>query len=100
MIAPKAQRWFTSHPPTHTRFTPMMGALLLSLTPLAAQQTSARPHVDPSHPTAEHQEGPVGDHGPVLSSSEIAQGAMLLHFTHADGGLRVKGSGRGSFEIA
>lgn len=100
MTVPRAQRWFTSHPPTHTRFTPMMSALLLSLTPLAAQQPSARPHVDPSHPTAEHQEGPVGDHGPVLSSSEIAQGAMLLHFTHADGGLRVKGSGRGSFEIA
>jgi sialate O-acetylesterase len=36
----------------------------------------------------------------VLSSTEIAQGAMLLHFSQDDGGLVLKGSGRGKFEIA
>lgn len=42
----------------------------------------------------------MGAQGPVLSSTEIAQGAMLLHFSQADGGLLLKGSGRGTFEIA
>ena len=38
--------------------------------------------------------------GPALTSTEIAQGAMLLHFRSADNGLLLKGSGRGVFEIA
>lgn len=96
----KAQRSFTSHRPTHTCFTPVVCALLLSLTPLAGQPPSAQVHVAPSHIPAEHYEGPVGNQGPVLSSSEIAQGAILLHFTHAEGGLCLNGSGRGTFEIA
>jgi hypothetical protein len=74
MTAPKSQRSFTSHLLPQTRFTPAVCALLLSLTPLAAHQPSK----------------PADGQGPVLSSSEIAQGAILLHFTHADGGLRLK----------
>ena len=42
----------------------------------------------------------TGAQGPVLSSTEIAQGAMLLHFGNAEGGLLLKSSGRGAFEIA
>lgn len=66
-------------------------ALLLSLAPLAAQQPSAPPYPQPL---------PTGDQGPALSSFEIAQGAILLHFTHADGGLRIEGAGREAFQIA
>lgn len=43
---------------------------------------------------------PVGDEGPELTSSEIAKGAILLHFTRADGGLHLKHSVRSDFEIA
>ena len=78
----------------------MVCALLLSLTPLAAQQPSAQAPVDPSPTAAEHHEAPARDHGPVLSYSEIAQGAILLHFAHPESGLRLKGSGRDTFEIA
>jgi hypothetical protein len=84
MTARKSQRSFASPRALPTRFTTTVCALLLSLTPLAAQQSST----------------PSGGQGPVLSSSEIAQGAILLHFTHAEGGLRLKDSGRNSFEIA
>jgi hypothetical protein len=62
-------------------------ALSFPVTPLAAQEPA--------------QAAPaVGDRGPVLSSSEIQQGAILLHFAHADGGLRLDNPGRGAFEIA
>ena len=96
----KSQGSATSHRPACNRFTPAVCALLLSLTTLAAQQPSTPPHVDAAHTPAEHHGMPVGDQGPVLSSSEIAQGAILLHFSHADGGLRLKDTGRGAFEIA
>ena len=100
MTTLKSQRSATSNRPTHTRFTPTVCALLLLLTPLGAQQSSAPAHVDESPTPAERREVPAGDQGPVLTSSETAQGAILLHFTHADGGLRLKDSGRGTFEIA
>jgi hypothetical protein len=92
-------RRFRSHRSTRARFTPTLCALLLSLTPLFAQQP-APANPDPSPAPPQHQGALAGGQGPVLSSTEIAQGAMLLHFTHADGGLLLKGSGRGAFEIA
>lgn len=100
MTARRSQRSAASHCPTHSGFTLTVCALLLSLTSLAAQQPSAPAHVDGSPTLAEHHGVPVPDPGPVLSSSETAQGAILLHFTHADGGLRLTDSGRGAFEIA
>jgi sialate O-acetylesterase len=78
---------------------PTLCALLLTLTPLAAQQP-APANNDPSPSPPEYHGAPAGARGPVLSTPEIAQGAMLLHFTHADGGLLLKGSGRGAFELA
>jgi sialate O-acetylesterase len=73
--------------------------LLLSLSSLVAQQPAASARVDPVNTPGEQSAGQAGGEGPVFSSSEIAQGAMLLHFIHADGGLLLKGSGRGVFEI-
>ena len=99
MTSPTAQRSFTSQRLTDSHWTPMVCALLLSLTPLAAQQP-APANVDPFPAPPEYQGAPVGAQGPVLSSHEIAQGAMLLHFTHAEGGLLLRNSGRGAFEIA
>lgn len=89
MTAPNPPRSFTSQPLLIICLNAAC-ALLLSLTPLAAQQPSA----------AYSQPFPAGDQGPALSSFEIAQGAILLHFTHADGGLRVEGAGREAFQIA
>jgi hypothetical protein len=92
-------RRFRSHRSLRAGFTAGLCALLLSLTSLFAQQpVPANPDASPAAP--ERQGVPAGGQGPVLSSTEIAQGAMLLHFTHAEGGLVLKGSGRGVFEIA
>jgi hypothetical protein len=44
--------------------------------------------------------GGAEDASPVLSASEIARGAILLRFTHADGGLILKSPDRGAFRIA
>ena len=87
-----------SHRLTREGFTPTLCALLLSLTPLFAKQHGP-PKVHSSNAPLEYQ-GTRGGQGPVLSSTEIAQGAMLLRFSQADGGLLLKGSGRGAFEIA
>jgi len=80
-------------------FTTALCALLLSLTSLFAQQL-APANPDASTAAPERQGFPADGQGPVLSSTEIAQGAMLLHFTHAEGGLVLRGPGRGAFEIA
>lgn len=92
-------RFFRSHPSSSDAFTLTLCALLLSLTPLAGQQPAPE-NAPPSDAPLRHDATPSGELSPALSSSEIAQGAMLLHFTHADGGLLLKGSGRGVFEIA
>jgi sialate O-acetylesterase len=42
----------------------------------------------------------VVDSGPVLASVDRLPGALRLHFTHADGGLVVKGDALGEFSIA
>ena len=88
MIARQSQRSLTSTRPTRARCAPTLSTWLVSLVPLAAPA-----NVHPSHAPADHQ-------GPVLSSSEIVRGAMLLQFTHADGGLLLKSPGRGALEIA
>ena len=88
MIARQSQRSFMSARPTRARCTRTLSAWLLSLVPLAA----------PANVHATH--APADPQGSVLSSSEIVRGAMLLHFAHADGGLLLKRSGRGAFEIA
>lgn len=93
MTTPKLQHALTSQRPSLFRPTLAACALLLSLTTLAAQQPS-------SGALAEHQGQATGGQGPALSSFEIAQGAILLHFTHADGGLRIEGLGREAFQIA
>ncbi len=49
---------------------------------------------------ADAPQTPAVDQAPVLSSSEIVQGAILLHFAAANGSLRLTGPGRGVFEIA
>lgn len=89
MIAAKPQHTLTSQRPSLTRLTLTACALLFSLTTLTAKQPSAPLYSLPS-----------GDQGPAPSSFEIAQGAILLHFTHADGGLRLEGAGREAFQIA
>ena len=72
--------------PQSERFTPALGALMFLLTPLAAHLSIAAANVESS--------------GPVLSSSEIARGAILLHFNHTESGLVLKTPGRGAFKIA
>ncbi len=99
MTALLSHRSLRSDRSTRDGFTPTLCALLLSLTPLPAQQP-APANVDPFPAPPEYEGAPVGAQGPVLSSTEIAQGAMLLHFTHAEGGLLLRNSGRGAFEIA
>ena len=91
------RRSFKSSRLTRERFAPTLCALLLPLTPLLAKQPSKAHR---SNAPIEYQERRVDAQGPVLSSTEIVQGAMLLHFSQADGGLTLKGSGRGAFEIA
>ena len=81
-------------------FTAAFCALLFSLTPLFAQQPAAPAKADSVDAPVEHSGGQASGQGPELATSEIAQGAMLLHFIHADGGLLLKGPGRGAFEIA
>ena len=93
MTPPQSQRAFTAHRAIRAGFTASLGVLLFSLTPLAAQQSIATANVDP--PVA-----PADDAGPVLVSSEIARGAMLLHFTNAETGLLLQSPGRGAFKIA
>lgn len=95
----QAHRSSRSRCSTRDGFTHSLCALLLSLTPLAAQQP-APANVDPSPAPPEYQGAPAGAQAPVLSSTEIAQGAILLHFAHAEGGLLLKSPGRGAFEIA
>lgn len=99
MTAQKPQHALTSQRSSLIRLTPAC-LLLLSLTPLVAQQPSAPPYSHPSGALAERQGPPVADQGPALSSFEIAQGAILLRFTHADGNLRLEGLGREAFQIA
>jgi hypothetical protein len=99
MTDQKPQHALTSQRSSLIRLTPAC-LLVLSLTPLVAQRSSAPPSSHPSSALAEQQGVPVDDQGPALSSFEIAQGAILLHFTHADGGLRLEGSGREAFQIA
>ena len=99
MTALQSHRSFRSHRSTRDGIPLTLCALLLSLTPLAAQQP-APANVDPFPAPREYQGARAGAQGPVLSSTEIAQGAMLLHFANAEGGLLLKSSGRGAFEIA
>ena len=99
MTALHSYRSFRSHRSTRGGFPIILWAVILSLTPLAAQQP-APANIDPSSAPREYQGATSGSQGPVLSSSEIAQGAMLLHFANAEGGLVLKSPGRGVFEIA
>lgn len=99
MTALPSHRSLRSHRSTRDGITPTLCALLLSLPPLAAQQPPPA-NVDPSPAPREYQGAPASAQGPMLSSTEIAQGAMLLHFANAEGGLVLKSSGRGAFEIA
>jgi hypothetical protein len=100
MTSPQSQCSLGSQRPRYTRPTAAFCTLLLSITPLSAWQTAAPAKADPVNSSGEQSNGQAGGDGPVLSSSEVAQGAMLLHFIHAEGGLLLKGSGRGAFEIA
>lgn len=100
MTTPKPRHSFTSQRPSRTRLTPTACALLLSMTPLAAQQPFQLPYSHPFRALAVHHRMPADGQGPALSSFEIAQGAILLHFTNADDGLRLNGSGRNAFQIA
>ena len=93
----KRQRPSKPHRLTREGLTHIVYVVVLSLTPLFAKQP---PKVHRSDTPLEYQETRVGAQGPVLSSTEIAQGAMLLGFSQAEGGLLLKGSGRGAFEIA
>ena len=79
-----------SHRSSRARFTAIFCALFLSLSPLVAQQPAP----------AERETTAAADEGPVLASSEIQQGAVLLHFANADDGLVLKNPGRGAFQIA
>jgi len=78
---------------TSGRLKHSIGVLVFLLTPLAAQSLMTTANVDSS-------DAPDDGQGPILSSSEIARGAMLLHFTHAEAGLLLKSPGRGAFQIA
>ena len=100
MTAPKPQHSLISQRLSLIRLTLAACALLLSLTTLAAQQPSVPPDSHGSRALVEHDGPLVSDQSPALSSLEIAQGAILLHFTHADGGLHLKGSARSAFQIA
>ncbi len=101
---------FASQSPARICLIALGCALLLSLTPLAAQQRFELPSSKPLSALAARIELPVNaqdsgrqdtaKHGPALGSFEVAQGAILLHFTNVDGGLRLKGSGRGTFQIS
>lgn len=79
-----------SHRSARARFTAILCALFISLTPLLAEEPAP----------AQQQPASLADKGPALASSEIQQGAILLHFINADGGLVLKSSGRGAFQIA
>jgi len=100
MKASKRRRCLVPSRSRYISFAITMLALFVSLTPLSTQQPSAAPHANTS-PSDSGQAGTtVGNQSPVLSSSEMAQGAILLRFEHADRGLRLESSGRGTFEIA
>lgn len=99
MTTLEVNRLFRSHRFTRAGFTAALSALLLSLTPLLTQQPTPA-NTNPSSAPAEHQGAPAGGQGPVLTSSEIQQGAILLHFTNAGGGLVLKTAGRGAFQLA
>jgi hypothetical protein len=100
MTGPKPQHSFPSQRLSLIRLTLAACVPLLSLTTLAAQQPAAPQHSHPSGALAKYDGLRTADQGPVLSSFEIAQGAILLHFTQTDGGLRIQGSGREAFQIA
>lgn len=100
MTTSKPRPSLTSQRPSRPRLTSSVCALLLSLTPLIAQQPSHLPDSHSFHALAVHYQLPVAGQGPVLSSFEIAQGAILLRFTNAGDGLRLKGSGRDTVQIS
>jgi hypothetical protein len=95
MKAPKRRRWLVPNRSLYISFA----ITTLALSPLSVQQPSVALHANTSSSDSRQAGSTVGNQGPVLSSSEIAQGAVLLHFAHADGGLRLESSG-GAFEIA
>jgi hypothetical protein len=99
MTALLSHRSFRSHRSTRGGFPIILWSVILSVTPLAAQQP-APANIGASPAPREYQGTTSGALGPVLSSSEIAQGAMLLHFANTEGGLVLKSPGRGAFEIA
>jgi hypothetical protein len=80
----------TLSPKTHC----WLAALVLCAA-LAAQHTAA---AAPTQGQAAQQ--PNDSQGPVLSSFEVAQGAILLHFAHVEGSLRLRGRARECFQIA
>lgn len=87
--------------PSHVDSVMMALALLLSLSPrLNAQRTAGSGGANPPDAAAPHVTRPTAGRGPVLTSFEIAQGAILLHFTQTQGGLYIEGRGRNAFEIA
>ncbi|HEY1808444.1 MAG TPA: hypothetical protein VGG42_07760 [Acidobacteriaceae bacterium] len=96
MTTPKPLRSFTSCGASRTCLTLAIAALALALPPQSFAQAQCR--VSPA--ISQHDAQRAGEQGPTLSSSEIAQGAILLHFAHAEGGLCLKDRGRGTFQIA
>ena len=100
MKALKRRRGLVPNRSLYISFAITTLALSVSLTPLGAQQPSVAPHANTSSSDSGQAGTTIRNQGPVLSSSETAQGAVLLHFARADGGLRLESSGRGAFEIA
>ena len=73
---------------------------LVCCTQLKAQHSTPVSKESPSIVREPQTATPVRAKAPVLTSSEIAQGAILLHLTHTEGGLHLEGRGRNVFEIA
>jgi hypothetical protein len=86
MTARRSQRFFQS--PRYLNLAPLVFGSVALLLPLAVPVKADSPHT------------PAADQALVLGSLEIVQGAILLRFVPADGGLRLTGPGRGAFEIA
>lgn len=78
-------------------FTCTLLAPLLPLTPILAKQPLK---LHRSNAPAEFQDSRADALGPMVTSTETAQGAMLLRFSQSEDGLILKGSGRGAFQIA
>lgn len=100
MKASKQQRQLLPNRSPHARLPITLLMLFGSLIPLTAQQPPAANHANTTPAVSGQDRISDRDQGPVLSSSEITQGAMLLHFGLAAGGLHLQSSGRGAFEIA